>query len=155
MAIAAIPLSGRIKYSEYIAIALVIACPAMAAVLDSSVYPFLKWFVMVLVSGTIIILLTSSELGLVPGKSFLKIRFMVIGGEISYGIYLLHDGIQRYARVGFEKIFDMTLKSAPILHKTAFLVSTSALAVLLAYMSWSRVELPARKFIRKRFQTNA
>jgi peptidoglycan/LPS O-acetylase OafA/YrhL len=79
---------------------------------------------------------------------------MILGGEISYGIYLLHDGVQRYSRVGFERVFHSPLKEASMTSKLAFMVLTSILAVALAYVSWSKLEGPARRIIRDRLKTH-
>ena len=79
---------------------------------------------------------------------------MILGGEISYGVYLLHDGVQRYARVGFEMVFGVLLKEASLPMKASYLLITGIVSLLLAWICWKLVEIPARDFLRKRLATN-
>ena len=157
MALAAVPMRRSPPAGEFVALSLVILSPVIAAALDHSSFPFLKWLAMVLLSGAAIVMLAASEAAgsrkqeAGSDRSFLRHKWMVLGGEISYGIYLLHEGIQRYARVGFEHVLHSPLKEASMTSKLAFMVLTSILAVVLAYVSWSKIEGPARRFIRERF----
>lgn len=173
MALAAVPLRRSLPAGEFVAVSLVILCPVVAAALDYSSLPFLKWLAMVVISGAVIVILAACDAaagsvavrqqaaGSVAvrqesggGRSFFRLKWMVLGGEISYGIYLLHDGVQRYNRVVIERLLDVTLKEAPISVKIGFLLSTSVAAILLAWVSWAKLELPARKFIRDRLSTH-
>ncbi|MDP4623680.1 MAG: acyltransferase [Akkermansiaceae bacterium] len=154
MALAVIPLRSNrlLPRGELLPLFIVFLCPVVAAALHHTPYPFLKWLAMVVVSGLAIILLAARDTTTDKDKwSFFRLRWMILGGEISYGIYLLHDGVQRYARVGFERILDTPLQDAPIFLKIGFLLSTSIVVILLALVSWVKIEIPARKFIRKRF----
>jgi peptidoglycan/LPS O-acetylase OafA/YrhL len=153
LALALVPVRRRPPTGELVAFSLVILCPVIAAALDHSSLPFLKWLAMVVISSVAIVMLAACDAA-GSRRSFFRLKWMILGGEISYGIYLLHDGVQRYARVGFERLLDVTLKEAPITVKIGFLLSTSVAAILLAWVSWAKLELPARKFIRDRLSTH-
>jgi peptidoglycan/LPS O-acetylase OafA/YrhL len=149
MALATIPSRIKLAVPELLPLSLVILCPVIAAALHHSSIPFLKWMAMVLISGTAIVMLAARDVA-GSAQSFLRVRWMVLGGEISYGIYLLHAGVQRYARIGLERSLDVLLKETPTAIKVAFLLSTSVVVVMLAWVTWAKIELPARKVIRNR-----
>ena len=76
---------------------------------------------------------------------------MILGGEISYGLYLIHDAVQRYGKVVFEQILKHPLNISSIPEKTVFMVATTIISLALAYVSWVWLEMPARRWIRDVF----
>lgn len=78
-------------------------------------------------------------------------RFWVLAGEISYGVYLFHDGIQRYSKVVLEKIMGRNLEVLSFLVKLIYILGTSIATIFLAYFLWKYLEMPARIMLRKAF----
>jgi peptidoglycan/LPS O-acetylase OafA/YrhL len=163
MALALIPLSRRYAAKEIIPLSLIIGTPAVAALLDNASIPFIKWFVIVILAGISILMLAARDMteksntecditGIRP--SLLRLKWAIIGGEISYGIYLFHDGVQRYFRVGFEKILGVLLIESPLPLKICYLMTTAMVSVLLAWICWMLIEIPTRKFLRNKLTTN-
>jgi peptidoglycan/LPS O-acetylase OafA/YrhL len=155
MALAMIPFHRCFVRSEWFAILLVLASPAVAAALSFPDYPFVKWLAMIAMSALTILILAARDTALSDSnkmqvKSLLRWKWFVIGGEVSYGLYLLHDGVQRYCRVAFEKLFHVLLKDSSLVLKISYLLVTSIVSVMLAWMLWSIVEIPARKFLRNK-----
>jgi peptidoglycan/LPS O-acetylase OafA/YrhL len=160
MALAMIPFHRCFVRSEWLAILLVIASPAVAAALSFPDYPFVKWLAMIILSALTILILAARDTALSDSnkmevKSLLRWKWFVIGGEVSYGLYLLHDGVQRYCRVVFEKLFHVLLKDSSLALKISYLLVTSVASLLLAWLLWSLVEIPARKFLRNKLTSSA
>jgi peptidoglycan/LPS O-acetylase OafA/YrhL len=160
MSLAMIPFHRCFVRSEWLAILLVLASPAVAAALSFSDYPFVKWLAMIILSALTILILAArdtvlSDSNKIQVKSLLRWKWFVIGGEVSYGLYLLHDGVQRYCRVVFEKLFHVLLKDSSLALKISYLLVTSVASLLLAWLLWSLVEIPARKFLRNKLTSSA
>lgn len=73
---------------------------------------------------------------------FLSTRFILLGGEISYSIYLLHIIV-----IGF--VFNVFKKLPNYSNITLILLLVSV--YLLSILSFKFIEVPARQYIRKRF----
>lgn len=149
MLLATIPLKPRWLTTEILPLCLIVSACIAAAFLDNVSFSFLKWFWMALLNGAAIYLLAARDSAKIR-KSFFASKWMILGGELSYGVYLLHDGIQRYARVGAEYLLGISLKDSSLSFKCAFLVITTSFSILVAFHSWKQIETPARKLLRRK-----
>ena len=92
-----------------------------------------------------VILLAASRYGL---ARFLSSRAMIIGGECSYSIYLLHPFLVRIAMVGKPE-----MPAAPefVLRLCLFVVVATAVA----WVTYSVIEAPSRAWLRRALGTKA
>lgn len=153
MVLAALPLEKVPNPPEFVSIFLVLATPLTAVLLHMFTPGFAKWLSMAILSAMAILFLAARDHSEHKKTSLLSLSWMVILGEISYGIYLLHDTVQRYARFIWEKSSHIPLAASPPSVKILFLIGTTLIALMMAYISWSRIETPARLFIRKKFHS--
>lgn len=153
MVLAMVPIRKFMAIPEVVPLSFVFVSPVIATILHSSGPPFAKWVSMALLAGVSILILAARDTE--PGtRSLLRLKWMVIGGEISYGLYLLHDGIQRYGRVAFEKLSNLPLREAAVPMKISYLLSTTFASLVLAWICWKLVEIPARSWLRKKLAPN-
>lgn len=155
MGLAMIPLRAKFTAAEFVPLSLVVASPFVAALLHQASPPFTKWLAMVILASVSIVILAARDTAtenttLNTRTPLLRLKWMVIGGEISYGLYLLHDGVMRYSRVGFEKLFNVLLKDAVFPMKFGYLLTTAVVSLALAWICWILVEIPARRFLRNK-----
>jgi peptidoglycan/LPS O-acetylase OafA/YrhL len=110
-------------------------------------WDFVKWLWMAVAACGAILLLGAGDIYQVSSRPFSK-AIWILAGEISYGVYLLHDPIQRYFKVAYSRISGQPLELASELIKLVYIFGTSILAIVAAYVFWRMVEIPARKHLR-------
>lgn len=140
---------SRIRMPEIVCIGMILIAPFAARWLGPF-GDFAKWLGVAFLSGGAFIFLARRDLTGAQG-GILTSRWMVLGGEISYGLYLIHDGVQRYAKVAFERLLHHPLNTSSIPEKTGYMLVTTVISIVLAYVSWKWLEIPLRGRIRKWF----
>jgi peptidoglycan/LPS O-acetylase OafA/YrhL len=110
---------------------------------------FLGWFTMASGSWICIVILALSDLSKDKCRP-LSHKFFILGGEISYGLYLFHDAIQRYAKYAFERLIDAQLESTHMGIKATYFIITTCTSLAVAYFAWVIIEKPARTYLRKK-----
>lgn len=132
-----------------LAMAAGIACGA-AHLPEGAHWAFVEQLAMGGAAMTMILLLASAD---AASKAFrpLALPFWLVAGEISYGIYLLHDAIQRYGKVAILKVASVPLESLSIHLKIAFICATGIISSIMAYILWKFLEVPARTRLRRLF----
>jgi peptidoglycan/LPS O-acetylase OafA/YrhL len=110
---------------------------------------FFGWFTMTMGCWTCILILASIDIKEKVSNP-LSSKIFILGGEISYGLYIFHDPIQRYSKVIFERILSNELEKSSILLKSSYIASTTVVSFVAAYIGWLIIEKPARVFIRNR-----
>ena len=112
-------------------------------------WDFAEWLLMGLFATVMILLLAKADSN-GAGRRPLSLPLWVIGGEISYGVYLIHDGIQRYAKVAIERVGLTPLGDASAAGKLSFILLSFAVSVVAALALWKILEIPARGFLRRK-----
>lgn len=77
---------------------------------------------------------------------------IVLLGELSYALYLVHGLVQIGASRLLSSILISDLALSPM-HSLAFMIGLLGLAVLIAYCAHRTIEVPARGYIRRQFQS--
>ncbi len=151
MALATISCNILYKFTEIIPLSIVLICPFVVGLNPLKSYAFFNWFMMAIFSAISILILAHRDRSKI-GKSILRIKWLVLGGEISYSIYILHAGIQRYGNVLFDYITKSHLANTSILFKIIYIFITTISSIILSFFSWKIIELPARNWIRQKWQ---
>jgi peptidoglycan/LPS O-acetylase OafA/YrhL len=117
-------------------------------------WPFVEWVTMA--GSALIMILSLAVADTATTKSpILATNFCVLAGEISYAVYLIHDGIQRYGKVAIERIGGTTTENLPIAVNLAFIFISIIASFICAFVLWNIVEKPARNFLRQTFIKDA
>src|SRR5207248_9840140 len=90
-------------------------------------------------------MLGASRYGLVQ---FLSRRAMIVGGECSYSVYLLHPFLMRIALIG---VSDTVSVPEFVLRLCLFV----ALTTIIAWLAYSLIEAPSRAWLRRALGTSA
>lgn len=114
-------------------------------------WDFAKWLFMSVAAASMIWVLAVADIN-ARYSTFLASSSWVYFGEISYGVYLVHDFVQRYAKVFIERLLKVELELIPIAHKVVYILATLVISFVLASILYKLVEMPAREILRKRFQ---
>jgi peptidoglycan/LPS O-acetylase OafA/YrhL len=109
---------------------------------------FAGWLVMVIGCWLSILILGNGDLNIGRANP-LSSRVMVLGGEISYGLYIFHDPIQRYCKVAMERMMSLQLEQSSILVKALYFGTTTIASLAVAYLGWILIENPSRVYLRK------
>lgn len=110
---------------------------------------FVEWLLMGICAILMILFLAFADVDNQQWRP-LASQFWLVAGEISYGIYLVHDGIQRYAKVAIERVGLPALESLNAVWKLSFIFSSLVLSSIVALFLWKFLENPARSFLRKK-----
>lgn len=136
------------RFQWPLVVSLILMGPICAAWIEhGSFFVFAEWMWMGCTTAALIYLLARMDLS-GDLRSPLAGRLWILGGEISYGVYLLHDPIHRYVRVGYERMTGARLGDSSILVKVVYIVGTGLASVIVAYFVWKWIEVPARSFLR-------
>jgi len=136
------------RYGSIIALVLIFLGPFVGAYIGSLTrWDFAKWMSMSAISLVFICILCMGDLTFSSGR-LLASKVFIIGGEISYSLYLIHDSIQRYSRVALEYFTGLSLQSMSWQIKLSYLAATTLLSLIASYALWKIVELPCRRFLR-------
>lgn len=140
----------KVKHRVSLAMLVLLAGPTLGHFFPVlSGWAFSEWLLMSLCAGTVIVLLGDRDRE--PGaRSMMAGKKWVLGGEISFGVYLLHDGVQRYSKVVLEKGLNVKIESVDFLMKGAYIGTTLVASVVLAWVLYKVVEVPGRKYFRER-----
>ena len=111
---------------------------------------FAGWVLMAAGACACIVLLGAAD---VQGTAWrpLSSPQWVLGGEISYGVYLFHDGAQRYAKVAVERALATGIETTALTVKLGYMIGTTVATVGMAYICWKWLEMPARVKLRAIF----
>jgi peptidoglycan/LPS O-acetylase OafA/YrhL len=112
-------------------------------------FDFAEWFLMGILATIMILLLALADENKEKKRPFAG-KFWVLAGEISYGVYLIHDGIQRYAKVMIARVGFPPIEEAGTVLKLSFIGLSLIASSIAALVLWKYLEIPARTFLRKR-----
>jgi peptidoglycan/LPS O-acetylase OafA/YrhL len=132
------------------ALALISLCMgvSLGALAHGSAWPFLEWLIMAFFALSMIGLLAlADENG--GGWRPMATAKWILCGEISYAIYLLHDGIQRYGRVILENLTSSPIESVSAGAKVSFIGASLVMTYVGALILWRYWEIPARNWLRR------
>lgn len=116
-------------------------------------WEFSEWLLMSLCGGGLIFLLAARDQEEGRG-SWLSGSVWVLGGEISFGVYLLHDGVQRYSKVALDRIVHVDIVSTGLPIKLGYILATLLVSLVMALFLYRLVEVPSRRFLRKHLSRN-
>jgi len=114
---------------------------------------FSGWIVMVIGCWLSIVILGSADMT-TKNPNPLSSKFFILGGELSYGLYLFHDPIQRYGKVAIEYFVSMNLENSNTTIKIFYFTSTTIASFLAAYIGWLLIEKPSRIYLRNKLGGN-
>ncbi len=80
---------------------------------------------------------------------FLTSKAAILGGEISYAFYLLHNIVLRYAANGAEKVWGVDFAVIPLWMRLLLSISVFCFVVILCLLSWRYFEKPSRDWVKK------
>lgn len=117
-------------------------------------YQTTRWTNEALVSMLIPVLLigslaTADSLG--RSSPFFASRWIILGGEISYAIYILHAPIQTIVYSLFFRSGIFLLKADSLSLKLVYLMICFLCTLTASYLAWRFIEVPGRKWISSRF----
>jgi peptidoglycan/LPS O-acetylase OafA/YrhL len=77
--------------------------------------------------------------------------WMVLCGEASYSIYLIHTGVVQYAHLfdTFAGLATPSYTGWSVLHSVVELVLVTATVIGLSLISYNVIEVPARRWLRR------
>jgi peptidoglycan/LPS O-acetylase OafA/YrhL len=116
-------------------------------------WPFAEWLMMAACALALILLLGLADLSATK-PAFLATPICVLAGELSYGVYLVHDGIQRYGKVGIEWITGASMETFPFFLNILFIGFTVLASFASAYVLWRYLERPTRDYLRGKLSTS-
>jgi peptidoglycan/LPS O-acetylase OafA/YrhL len=141
---------GFIQWNSALAGLSLVAGVGLGAWAHGSSWPFLEWLTMAACGVSMIMLLAYSDK---CGRGWrpMATTHWILCGEISYAIYLLHDGIQRYGRVAVEHITAVPIHALPAWTKISLIGISIVASFLSAIALWKYWEIPSRDWLRRTF----
>jgi len=88
-------------------------------------------------------------------SSLFSNRWIILGGEISYAIYILHVPIQSIVYSLFYRSGIFLMKSDSLTMKATYLAICVFVTLVASYLAWRWIEVPARRYLVRRFSGNA
>jgi peptidoglycan/LPS O-acetylase OafA/YrhL len=115
-------------------------------ILNSSLF-----YLFFMIPGSLVILLLALADKTSLSIPWLSAPLVVLGGEISYSFYMVHQIIMRYVRHGFFAVFHLDLRHFQTWELLLMGLFWLSLALGSAYLMYRYVETPCRKFLRSKF----
>ena len=134
----------RLKYLFILGCLTVIMAPYMSI---WSKIDFLQWFLYAISSATVIYMLALKDSS--TGVS-VSTRWIFLG-EISFAIYLVHDGVLRAFSAAMMLMFNVDIKIIDFEFKLMFLAILVIITGAISIFLYRKVEIPFRKKIRLMF----
>ncbi|HEY9685945.1 MAG TPA: acyltransferase [Coleofasciculaceae cyanobacterium] len=108
------------------------------------------FYLFFMIPGSLIILLLALADKTSLSIPMLSAPLVVLGGEISYSFYMVHQIIMRYVRHGLFVVFDVDLRQFQTWQLLLMGLFWLALALGSAYLMYRYVETPCRNFLRSK-----
>ena len=115
-------------------------------------WAFAEWLAMAFFGLAMILFLALAD-GRQSDFRPLASRPLVLLGEISYAVYLVHDSIQRYGKVFLERMTSVAIEDLDPSTRVGFIVISILVSLVSSYFLWKFLEMPSRQYFRSRFKT--